>query len=79
MSSTFRLLFYPSDPSQAAEEVLLEGGERKGVNGMVEGAGRQAEEKDWQARGCRSQAEVIGGRAGNWPSRVTVTNSRDRV
>ena len=44
MSSTFRLLFYPSDPSQAAKEMLLEGGERKGVGAMVEGAGRQAEE-----------------------------------
>ena len=65
MSSTFRLLFYLSDPSQAAEEVLLEGGGRKGVGGMVEGAGRQAEEEDWLADRFRSLAELTDGRPGN--------------
>ena len=44
MSSTFRLLYPPSDPSPAAEEVLLKGVGRKGVSGMVAGAGRRAKQ-----------------------------------
>ena len=48
-------------------------------NGPEKGAGRRAEEKDWRAGGCRSGAEVIHGRAGNWPSRVAVKKSRGSV
>ena len=47
------------------------------MDGMLEGAGRQTEEGYWQAGGCRSQAEVTDGRAGNRPSRVAVINLRD--
>ena len=46
-------------------------GGRNEVNGVVEG--------DWRAGGCRSWAEVTGGRAGNRPSRVAVRKSRDRL
>ena len=40
-------------------------GGRKGVGGMVEGAGRRAEEGYWRAGVCRSQVEVSSGQAGN--------------
>ena len=50
----------------------MEGGRQKGVVGMVEGASRQAEEEDWRADGCRSLAELTGGRAGNLLFRVAV-------
>ena len=52
----------------------MEGVRRKGVSGIVEGASRRAEEEDWRVGGCRSRAEVTGGRTGNWPSRVAVRN-----
>ena len=55
------------------------GGGQKGVGGMVEGAGRQAEEEDLRADGCRSLVELTGGRAGNFLLRVAVKKSRDSV
>ena len=52
-------------------------GGRNKVDGMVEGAGVRKVEGDWRADGCRSQAEITDGRAGNRPSRVAVRNSSD--
>ena len=66
MSSNFACCVISPDPAQAVEGKLVEGsrqvdgGRKKGMGSMVEGASRRAEEGDWRAGSCRSQAEVTG-------------------
>ena len=60
MSYNFRLLRYPVRSAQAVEGLACE---RRQTSGRcAEGSGQAGEEGDWRAGGCRSRAEVTGGR-----------------
>ena len=83
-SSAFRLLLYTVRSSTGRGGGSLWRAADKQTAGGTKWtewwrAGRRTEEGDWRAGGCRSRAEVTGGRAGNRPSRVAVGKSRDRL
>ena len=74
-SSTFRLLIFPVRSSTGRGGGSLWRAADKQTAGGTKWtewwrAGRRTEEGDWRAGGCRSRAEVTGGRAGNRPSPI---------